>query len=127
MESEGGWTEVDGVADGGTMGQRLCCGGGTSCAVLPPHHGCPLSPCRGCHPDRAGDTGHGELRFSEDRHLVWAPDSRSQQGWWLQLGRAGLLSGIGFLPGSLAGLGRREMGARLPLLQSGYRRFSLRG
>lgn len=30
VESEGGWTEADGVVDGGTTGQRLCCGGDTT-------------------------------------------------------------------------------------------------
>lgn len=34
---------------------------------------------------------------------------------------------VGILPGSLAGLGRWERGARLPLLQSGDHRFSLQG
>lgn len=64
-------------------------------AVLPPRRARPLSPCRGCicPAGRAGDTGRGELRFSEDRHFVWTPESRSQQGWWLRLERVGQQSG----------------------------------
>lgn len=79
----GGWSDCGPRGCALVAALPLCVG-----AVLPPCHARPLSPCRGCicHSGRAGDTGHGELCFSEDRHFIWTPDSRNQQGWWLQLG-----------------------------------------
>lgn len=56
MGSEGGWTEVDGEVDGVSVGQRLSCHGGTTCAVgaaLPPRRAL-LSAPAGLHLSHTG-------------------------------------------------------------------------
>lgn len=92
VESEGGWTEEDGAVDGVPVGSEAVL---RSWLYLCLQVRCCLFACRGCicPAGRAGDTGRGELRFSEDRHFVWTPEGRSQQDWWLRLERVGRQSG----------------------------------
>lgn len=68
-----------------------CCGCGAASSPC-----LPLCPCRAASVTHTGlgTRPRGPVLLREDRHFLWSPEGRSQQGWWLQLQRAGLPSGF---------------------------------